>query len=74
MLSKLSTIRNNSTMTYRDEFWLLIDLTSDWMSDEFPVYKGTGLGAVEYCLCQSEYAKRGDGMTSWNVHVGVYIS
>jgi hypothetical protein len=44
------------------------------MSDEFPVYKGTGLGIVEYCLCQSEYAKRGDGMTSRNVHGGVYIS
>jgi hypothetical protein len=43
-------------MTYRDEFWLLIDLTSDWMSDEFPVYKGTGLGIVEYYLCESEYA------------------
>jgi hypothetical protein len=25
-------------------------------------------------VCQSEYAKRGDGMTSRNVHVGVYIS
>jgi hypothetical protein len=74
MLSRLSTIRKLRTMTYRDEFWLLIDLTSDWMSDEFPVYKGTGLETVEYCLCQSEYAKRGDGMTSRNVHGGVYIS
>jgi hypothetical protein len=74
MLSKLSTIRKLRTTIYRDEFWLLIDLTSDWMSDEFPVYKGTGLGTVEYCLHQSEYAKRGDGMTSRNVHGGVYIS
>jgi hypothetical protein len=73
MLSKLSTIRRLPTMTY-DEFWLLIDLISDWMSDEFPVYKGTGLGTVEYCLCQSEYGKRGDEMTSRNVHEGVYIS
>jgi hypothetical protein len=56
MLSRLSTIRKLRTMTYRDEFWLLIDLNSDWMSDEFPVYKGTGLGIVEYYLCQSEYA------------------
>jgi hypothetical protein len=74
MLSNLSTIRRLCTTTYRDEFWLLIDLTSDWMSDEFPVYKGTGLGTVEYCLCRSEYAKRGDGMTSRSVHGGVYIS
>jgi hypothetical protein len=51
-----------STLTYRDEFWLLIDLTSDWMSDEFPVYKGTGLGIVEYCLCQSDWGK---GETKW---------
>jgi hypothetical protein len=51
MFSKLSTIRKLRTTIYRDEFWLLIDLTSDWMSDEFPVYKGTGLGTVEYCLC-----------------------
>jgi hypothetical protein len=54
------------------EFWLLIDLTSDWMSDEFPVY--TGLGTVEYCLDQSEYAKRGDEMTSRDVHGDVCIS
>jgi hypothetical protein len=27
--SKLSTLRKFRTMSYRDEFWLLIDLTSD---------------------------------------------
>jgi hypothetical protein len=52
MRSKLSTLRKPRTMTYRDEFLLLADLTRDWMSDEFPVCKGTGLGTVEYCLLE----------------------
>jgi hypothetical protein len=74
MLSKLSTLRKVRITIYRDEFWLLIDLISDWMSD-VPCVQRNRIGkTIEYCLCESEYAKRGDGMTSRNVHGGVYIS
>jgi hypothetical protein len=66
MLSKLSTIRKLRTTIYRDEFWLLIDLTSDWMSDEFPVYNWEQLSTV--------YVRVNMQMTSRNVHGDVYIS